>query len=60
MSFYCKSCTRMPINMINEAMKEAKKRIVSEKIDNSDIKSKAKILKSTIKDMAVRYNINMD
>ena len=60
MSFYCKSCTRMPINMINEAMKEAKNRIVSEKIDNSDLKSKAKILKSTIKDITVKSNINMD
>jgi len=60
MSFYCKTCTRMPINLINKAMKEAKKKIVSEEIDNSDIKSKAKILKSTIKDMAVKSNINMN
>ena len=60
MSFYCKTCTRMPINLINEAMKEAKKKIVSEKLDNSDMKLKAKILKSTIKDMAVKSNINMD
>ena len=60
MSFYCTACTRMPINLINQAMKEAKKKIVSEKIDKSDMKVKAKILKSTIKDIAVRYNINMD
>jgi hypothetical protein len=60
MSFYCKTCTRMPINLINEAMKQAKKKIVSEKIDNSDMKLKAKIMKSLIKDMAVRSNINMN
>ena len=60
MSFYCKTCTRMPINLINEAMKEAKKKIVSEKIGKSDIKSKAKIMKSLIKDMAVKSNINMN
>ncbi len=60
MSFYCKAGTRMPINLINQAMKEAKKKIVSEKIDKSDIKSKVKILKSTIEDIAVRSNINMD
>ena len=59
MSFYCKAGARMPINLINEVMKEAKKKIVSEKIDNSDLKLKAKILKSIIKDIAVRYNINM-
>jgi len=58
MSFYCKVCTRMPINLINEVIKEAKKRIVSEKIDNSDMKLKAKILKSTIKDIIVKSNIN--
>lgn len=51
MSFYCRACTRMPINLINQAIKEAKKKIVSKKIDNSDMKSKAKILKSTIKDI---------
>jgi len=60
MSFYCKACSRMPINLINEAMKEAKKKIVSEKIDNSDMKSKAKILKSTIRNITAKSNINMD
>lgn len=60
MNFYCKACTRMPINLINQAINEAKKKIVSEKIDNSDMKSKAKILKSTIKDITVKSNINMD
>ena len=60
MIFYCKACTRMPINLINQAIKEAKKKIVSEKIDDSDMKSKAKILKSTIKDITTKSNINMD
>ena len=58
MSFYCKVCTRMPINLINEAMEKAKNKIMSEKIDNSDMKLKAKILKSTIKDIIVKSNIN--
>jgi hypothetical protein len=60
MSFYCKACTRMPINLINQAIKEVKKKIVSEKIDNSDMKLKAKIFKSTIKDITVKSNVNMD
>ncbi len=58
MSFYCKAGTRIPINLINQAMKEAKKKIVSEKIDNSDMKLKAKVLKLTIKDIIVKSNIN--
>ena len=60
MTFYCKACARMPVELINEAVKEAKKRIVSEKIDESDIKSKAKILRVLIKVLAVKANVNFD
>jgi len=59
MSFYCKTCTRMSIELINEAIKEAKKRFTSEKVDKSDIKSKAKILNSIIKDICLSSNVNM-
>ena len=58
MSFYCKACTRMSVNLINEVLEEAKKKIMSEKIDKSNIKSRAKILKSIIKDMAIKSNMN--
>ena len=60
MSFYCKACARMPINLLNDAVKESDKKIASEEIDKTDIKTKAKILKSALKDKAVKYNINMD
>jgi len=60
MSFFCKACARMPINLIHDAVKESNKKIVSEKIDKSDIKAKAKILKSVINDKVVKYNINME
>ncbi|MGB3458876.1 MAG: DUF3795 domain-containing protein [Halobacteriota archaeon] len=59
MSFYCKTCTRMSIELINEAIKEAKKRFTSEKVDKSDIKSKAKNLNSIIKDICLSSNVNM-
>ena len=60
MSFYCKACTRMSIELINGAVKEAKKKLVSENIDKSDMKSKAKILKVVIKDLALKANVNLD
>jgi hypothetical protein len=60
MSFFCKACARMPINLIYEAVKESNKKVVSEKIDRSDVKTKAKMLKSVINDKAVKYNISMD
>ena len=60
MSFLCKACARMPIELINKAIKETKKELLSEKVDKSDIKSKAKILKAVIKDLALKANINLN
>jgi hypothetical protein len=60
MSFFCKACARMPLNLLYDCVKESKTKIISEKIGKSDIKAKAKILKSTIKDKTVIYNINVD
>jgi len=60
MSFYCKVCARMPVDMINRAVKEAKITLASEKIDKSDIKSKAKVLKTVLKDFATKANIGLD
>ena len=57
MSFYCKACTRMPIGLINDAMKESKRKIAREKINNSNLKAKAKIVKSAINDIATRHII---
>jgi len=60
MSFFCKACARVPIELINKAIKEAKKELLSEKVDESDIKSKAKIIKVVIKDLALEANINLN
>ncbi len=60
MKFYCKVCGRMPIVLINRAIKEAKKKMRTEKVDESDIKTKAKILKTVIKDLALKANVNLD
>lgn len=50
----------MSVESINEVIRKAQSRIVGEKIDKADIKSKAKIVKSTIKDIALESNVNMD
>ena len=60
MSFFCKACARMPINLIHDTLKESEEKIASDEIDKSDIKAKAKLLKSALKNKAVKYNINMD
>jgi len=60
MSLYCKVCARMPIDLINKAIKEAKEKLAGEKVDRSDMKSKARVLKAEIKDIALKVNINLD
>ena len=60
MSLYCKVCARMPIDLINKTIKEAKEKFAIEKVDQSDVKSKAKILKVIIKDLALKLNINLN
>ncbi len=60
MSFYCKVCARMSIELINKAIEETKKKLVSEKVAESDMKSKAKILKAVINDLALKGNVNLN
>jgi hypothetical protein len=60
MSFYCKVCARMSIELINKATKESNKKLSNEKVDESDVKSKAKILKAIIADLTLKTKINLD
>jgi hypothetical protein len=60
MNLYCKVCARMPIDLINKAIKEAEEKVINKKIDKSDTKSKARILKAVIKDLALEVNINLN
>ena len=51
MSFYCKVCivSPVPVEVINRTIEEARGKFVSNKISDSDRKSRARILKSIIK-----------
>ena len=60
MTLYCKVCARMSIGLINSAIKEAKEKITSEKVDNGNLKSKARIFKAVIKDLASKINIDLE
>jgi hypothetical protein len=60
MNLYCKVCARMPIDMINTAIKEATEKLASEKEDESDVKSKARVLKEVIKELAFKVNIDLE
>jgi hypothetical protein len=60
MNLYCKICARMSIDLINKAIKEAEEKLAREKVDKSDMKSKARVLKAVIKDLALNTNINLN
>lgn len=59
MNLYCKACTRMPIALINRAMEETKERIADEKVEEHDVRSKARILKTVIECLALESDIDL-
>ncbi|MGB2842835.1 MAG: hypothetical protein WBC40_10260 [Halobacteriota archaeon] len=58
-TFYCKACVVLPVEVINRAIEEARGKIVSNKISDSDMKAKAKLVKSTIQDLALKSGIDL-
>lgn len=58
-SFYCIAAALMPINIIKQAVGKAKAMAAHNKVNDSDIKTKAKILKSFIQDLASESNIDL-
>jgi hypothetical protein len=60
MSFYCKACARMSVELIASVLRESKDRLASERIDESDVKSKAKAMKAAIQDLASKGGIDLD
>ncbi len=59
-SLYCKVCARMPIDLISKAINQTKDKLKKEKLDKSDMKSKANVFKSFIHDLALASGINLD
>jgi len=59
MSFFCKTCARMSVELIDKAVKETNKKLESENINKSDMKSKAKILKAVVKNLALKTNVDL-
>ncbi len=59
MSFYCKVCILLPIEVINNAIEKAREKFLSDKIPDSDTKSRAKILRAIIQEMSLKIGINL-
>jgi len=56
MSFYCKACARMPVDLIKNAIQAVKENVFNE----SDIKLKAKAMKISIQNLAAEANVHLD
>jgi hypothetical protein len=59
MSFYCSACIVMPVSLINQAMDEMKQRLSDNHIDSSDVKAKAKALRTIIQELASKSGIDL-
>ncbi|MHC4556489.1 MAG: DUF3795 domain-containing protein [Planctomycetota bacterium] len=58
-SFFCISTALMPPALITKAISQAQKRVVAAQIRDSDIKAKAKIVRSAIQDHATKAGIDL-
>lgn len=60
MSFYCKVCSRMPVDLINRAIEEAGEELAAERIiGKSNMKARARVLKEVIKDLALQTGVDL-
>lgn len=59
MSFYCVATALMPIGMIKKAVDKLQNMLVKNQVDDSDIKAKAKALRSIIQDIASKSGIDL-
>ena len=59
MSFYCKGCKVLPVEVINKAIEEAGEKFVSNSISGSDMRARAKILKAIVQELSSDSGINL-
>jgi len=59
MSFYCAACTLMPPDLIRQAIGEMEKVLASDQVDDSDLKVKAKAMRSSIQGLASQADIDL-
>jgi hypothetical protein len=58
-SFYCLATALMPVSLIEKAISEAREMMADNQIDEPDMKSKTRLLKSIIQDLASKSDIDL-
>jgi len=59
MSFYCRACALMPPDLIRQAIDAVEDMLASSEIDGSNLKVKAKAMKSLVQDLAATAKIDL-
>lgn len=59
MSFYCRACALMPPDLIRRALNEMERMLASEQVDGSDLKARAKAMRSLIQESASEAGIDL-
>jgi len=59
MSFYCATCALMPPDLIRQAIGEMEEMLDSKQVDSSDLKAKAKVMRSVIQELAAKADIDL-
>jgi hypothetical protein len=59
MSFYCAACALMPPDLIRQALGEIETMLASGQVDESNLKAKAKAMRSSIQGSASRAGIDL-
>jgi len=60
LSFFCKVCSRMSVDLVRNAISESNLKCSSQRIEKTDVKSKRKILKEIIENLAEQAKINLN
>ncbi|MBN1916055.1 DUF3795 domain-containing protein [Candidatus Dojkabacteria bacterium] len=58
-SFYCISCTLLPINSLEESIEFSNQKIKEGKIRHNDLKARSKILREQLKKFAIKEGIEL-
>ena len=59
MSFYCVACALMPPDLICQAISEMETMLASKQVDDSNLKAKAKAMRSSIQGLASQAGIDL-
>lgn len=60
MSFCCRSCATLPLELVRQALEEADRRFAGDRMDTSDMRLRAKVLRDLIRDKALKADIPLD